>query len=265
MYQESNNNNTISWLKIVVKILLAFLLIILSIKLITIVIDNRNASHVESNMTTNLETMMIVAKEYFNDDTLPSEVGKSVKVTLEDLIKDKKISDVKDAKGNKCDVKESFIKATKLDKEYQIKAYLVCGSETDYLNDLIKIDGNITIKPTTTTTTTSKVEKVTTTTKKKTTTTTTKKKTTKKTTTKKVTTTKKTTQTTTEKKYKVTFNSNGGSTINSVYVKKNEKVSIPTNPVRRGYTFVGWYYYGERFNFDTKIDKDYILIAKWTK
>ena len=90
------------------------------------------------------------------------------------------------------------------------------------------------------------------------------KKTPKKTTTK-VKTTTKTTTATTEKKYKVTFNSNGGSNINSVYVKANQKVSIPNDPVRKGYEFVGWYYYGEKFNFDMKIDKDYILIAKWTK
>ena len=256
MYQESNNSHTIGWLKIVVKILLAFLVLILSVKLISMIIHNRDESQTKNQMQSNLETMMTVAKEYFVEEKLPKEVGSSVKVNLSDLIKDKHIESVKDANGNECSVDESFIKATKLDKEYQLKAYLVCGKDTDYLNEFIKIDNNITIKPETTTTTT---KKNTTTTKKKTTTTT------RKTTTAKRATTKKVTTSTTTKSYKVSFNSNGGSSINTIRVKENGKVKLPEPPVREGYKFIGWYYRGVEFDFNTKIKQDYILIAKWTK
>ena len=273
MYQESNNNNTINWLKIIVKILLVFLLVILSAKLISMVIHNKGNSDTKSNMESNLKIMMTTAKEYFTEENLPKTVGKSAKVDLNSLIKEKLITSIKDNKGNKCNYEESFIKATKLDKEYQIKAYLVCGSETDYLNDFIKfdeIDNNdktttkkpvdtTTKKTTTKKTTSTKVNKTTSTTTKKTTTSTTNNTTTKVTTTKKVTTSKPV------KKYTVTFNSNGGNTINSVKVRAKDKVEIPTNPTRSGYKFIGWYYHGERFDFNTKIEQDYILIAKWIK
>lgn len=259
MYQESNNSHTIGWLKIVVKILLAFLVVILSAKLISMIIHNRDESQTKNQMQSNLETMMTVAKEYFVEEKLPKEVGSSVKLNLSDLIKDKKIESVKDANGKECSVDESFIKATKLDKEYQLKAYLVCGEDTDYLNEFIKIENNITIKPETTTTTTTKKTTTakSTTTKKKTTTTAV--------TTAKKTTTKKVTTSTTTKSYKVSFNSNGGSSINTIRVKENGKVKLPEPPVREGYKFIGWYYHGVEFDFNTKIKQDYILIAKWTK
>ena len=266
MYQE--NNNTINWIKVIVKILLAFLVVILSVKLISLVINNKDKNNVENVMESNLTQMMEVAKDYFEEDKLPKQVGKSTKVDLETLIKDKKISTLKDSKGKECDLNESFIKATRLDKEYQIKAYLVCNKETDYLNEFIKIeDEKITIKATSTTTTkknkTTKkttTKKVTTTTKKKTTTTTVKKPTTtKKTTTKKVTTS------TTAKNYEIKFNSNGGTSVSSVKVKENTKVNVPNEPIRVGYKFVGWYYHGVKFDFNTKVKQDYILVAKWTK
>ena len=130
MYQE--NNNTINWIKVIVKILLAFLVVILSVKLISLVINNKDKNNVENVMESNLTQMMEVAKDYFKEDKLPKQVGKSTKVDLETLIKDKKISTLKDSKGKECDLNESFIKATRLDKEYQIKAYLVCNKETDY-------------------------------------------------------------------------------------------------------------------------------------
>ena len=245
MYQESNN--TISWIKVGVRLLLALLILVLSVKLISLIATNNETNKVETNMNSNLEIMMDVATKYFKDDSLPNKAGESNKILLSQLIKEKLIEEIKDEHGNKCSVEESFIKATKLDKEYQIKAYLVCGKNTDYLNKFIPIkESDITVKPITTTTTT---KKVTTTSKKVT------KTTIKKTTTKKI---------TTIKKYTVTFNSNGGTSTSSQKVKKNGK-AIKTVPVREGYTFVGWYYHGEEFDFNTKINQDYILVAKWTK
>ena len=266
MYQE--NNNTISWLKIVVKILLVFLVVILLLKIVSMFINKNENNKQESTMSNNLTQMMEVAKDYFNEETLPKEVGKSNKVDLNTLIKEKKIDKIKDQDGKECNGTESFIKATKLDKEYQLKAYLVCGEETDYLNDFIPLNDLITIKPSSTTTTTSKKTTAKKTTSKKTTkkkTTTSKTTTTSKKTTSKVTTTKKPTTSTTVKKYSVSFNTNGGGEVIKKTVKENRKVTAPTDPVRPGYKFVGWYYHGVKFDFNTKITQDYILVAKWTK
>lgn len=63
--------------------------------------------------------------------------------------------------------------------------------------------------------------------------------------------------------YKVTFNSNGGSSVSSQTVEKNDTVAEPARPVREGYAFQGWYEGNEEFDFDTKITKDLTLTAKW--
>ncbi len=63
--------------------------------------------------------------------------------------------------------------------------------------------------------------------------------------------------------YKVTFNSNGGSSVSSQTVEKNDTVTEPARPVREGYAFQGWYEGNEEFDFDTKITKDLTLTAKW--
>ena len=45
-------------------------------------------------------------------------------------------------------------------------------------------------------------------------------------------------------------------------------VSALSNPVREGYTFIGWYTdkdYKNKYDFNTKITSDITLYAKWEK
>ena len=63
--------------------------------------------------------------------------------------------------------------------------------------------------------------------------------------------------------FTVTFNSAGGSNVDAVTVKKNEKVGKPTDPTRSDCTFEGWYYNGALFDFDTIIEKSITLVASW--
>ncbi len=65
------------------------------------------------------------------------------------------------------------------------------------------------------------------------------------------------------KKYTVTFDSNGGTSVNSVQVKANEKVEKPRDPTKDGYEFEGWFLEEELFDFDTKIEKNITLVAHW--
>lgn len=67
------------------------------------------------------------------------------------------------------------------------------------------------------------------------------------------------------KEYEVTFDTDGGSTINSITVRKNGRVSQPEDPIKEGYIFDGWYYEDELFDFQTKITSDIILKARWIK
>ena len=69
--------------------------------------------------------------------------------------------------------------------------------------------------------------------------------------------------------YTITFDSKGGSSVDSQTVKKGNKATKPTDPTRNGYTFAGWYKeeaYTNQFNFDTTtITSDRTLYAKWTQ
>ena len=68
--------------------------------------------------------------------------------------------------------------------------------------------------------------------------------------------------------YTVSFNSNGGSVVNSQSVVYNNTATSPAIPTRTGYTFVKWYSNSAltlTFNFTTPITNNITLYAKWTK
>ena len=64
-------------------------------------------------------------------------------------------------------------------------------------------------------------------------------------------------------KYEVKFNSNGGSKVESVTVKKNERVEAPKDPEKEGYVFVEWQLNGKTYDFKNKVTKNMTLKAKW--
>lgn len=67
--------------------------------------------------------------------------------------------------------------------------------------------------------------------------------------------------------YVVTFNSNGGSTVAKKTVNQGNIVSKPTNPIKTGYTFAGWYKDESLktvWNFSNdKVTGNNTLYAKW--
>ena len=65
------------------------------------------------------------------------------------------------------------------------------------------------------------------------------------------------------KKYTVVFDTQGGTPIETVEVKKRDKVDRPSDPTKEGYLFVEWQLDGETFDFDTKIKEDITLVAVW--
>lgn len=66
-------------------------------------------------------------------------------------------------------------------------------------------------------------------------------------------------------KYTISFDTNGGSTIDSQEVIKEGKIIKPTNPTRKGYKFIEWQLDGKTFNFDTVVTKNITLKAIWEK
>ena len=67
------------------------------------------------------------------------------------------------------------------------------------------------------------------------------------------------------KKYKVTFNTDGGSKIESVEVEENKTLEKPENPTKKGYTFDKWMLNNKEYDFDTKVTKDITLKATWKR
>ena len=68
--------------------------------------------------------------------------------------------------------------------------------------------------------------------------------------------------------YTVTFETNGGSTVDDAEVEEGNTVSKPSNPTKNKYRFSGWYTDTEldnKYDFDTPVTESFTLYAKWTR
>ena len=70
----------------------------------------------------------------------------------------------------------------------------------------------------------------------------------------------------------VTFDSNGGGEVESQTIQQGQQVQRPADPVKEGYTFIGWYdkndldnkYYNmPEWNFRYSVTGDMVLVAQW--
>jgi len=66
-------------------------------------------------------------------------------------------------------------------------------------------------------------------------------------------------------KHTVTFNADNGTSNTVVTVNAGDKVTQPTDPVKAGFTFSGWYNGEIKFDFNTAITINVTLTAKWIK
>lgn len=63
----------------------------------------------------------------------------------------------------------------------------------------------------------------------------------------------------------VKFDTQGGSSVNSIKIVKNNVINKPNNPCKNGYTFVEWQLNGKKFNFSTRVNENITLNAVWKK
>ncbi len=63
--------------------------------------------------------------------------------------------------------------------------------------------------------------------------------------------------------YTVTFDSEGGSAVQSQTVYEGSKVTKPSNPTKGDNEFDGWYLNGSKYDFNTAVTRDITLVAKW--
>lgn len=237
MYEDKGFST--NWIKIGLRIISVVLIVLILFKIVDLVGNNRTNVVEKDKMKEKISLLESAGKKHFTENLLPKETGDSKTVTLQELIDENLIDEIKDTKDKVCNTSESNVKVFKLDSEYQFKSTLKCDDYENYLNSFVEIkkevnnNNDVTINPEEKTTTV-----ITKTTKKK---------------------------TTAKKKFTVSFNTNGGSFISDQRVNANEQVVSPGAPKRDGYRFVGWYYHGEKFDLNTKINKDYVLVAKWIK
>lgn len=65
--------------------------------------------------------------------------------------------------------------------------------------------------------------------------------------------------------YKVTFKTNTSEKITSQNILSGNKISIPNQPTRKGYTFTGWKLNGKNYDFNNSVANNIILEASWKK
>ena len=247
MYEESKS--TFNWKGFILKFIIIIIVLVIVINLLPFNKKSRvEQSKVFSN---NMSKLKEVGNNYFNEDNIPKD-EEEVIITLDELVKENKIENLKDKNGNTCDAENSYLKVFKISVGYELEVNLVCGEEKDnsfiYLGCFNKCNSTTTTTTTTKKTTTKKTTKKTTTTSKKTSSS--------------ITTT--TSSTTTRKKgYSVIFNVLGGTKVENQYVLKGYSASMPSVPYKEGYTFAGWYLNDEKYNFNTPVNDNIILIAKW--
>jgi len=124
-------------LKFILIIIIVFLLVWILSKIITPKTDNQKQK-VENNVLSSelfsrkLEKMKIAAINYYTEEKLPKKIGKSDKMTLDEMIKKKLISK-SNKNDNKYDSKKSYIKITKLNNEYLLKINLKTKAKEDHI------------------------------------------------------------------------------------------------------------------------------------
>lgn len=66
------------------------------------------------------------------------------------------------------------------------------------------------------------------------------------------------------KTYSVDFDTNGGTSINTIIISHGGKILRPDDPIKEGHTFVGWQLNGQDYNFNTPVTDNITLTAVWS-
>lgn len=81
----------------------------------------------------NLDELTSLSKIYFKENNLPTQIGTSITVTLEELISQSQINDFTE-NGTLCNTTNSYIKATKVNKkDHNVKIQLDCESSIEFI------------------------------------------------------------------------------------------------------------------------------------
>lgn len=88
----------------------------------------------QSNFADNVDRMRDAAVNYFTNERLPQEIGKTVKITLGEMLNRKLVLPMLDQDGNACNPDASYVEVTKAStEEYIMKVFLSCDGIEDYI------------------------------------------------------------------------------------------------------------------------------------
>lgn len=137
MYEE---NGRFSWTSLFIKIIIIIIFVLFTIWLLSL--STKNATKGLSNSLNvltdniyqeNIDRMKDVGKSYFTTERLPEKVGDVKTLTLASMYDKNLILEVKDKNGKACSAKNSYVSVEKLETEYQMKVYLECGNESNFI------------------------------------------------------------------------------------------------------------------------------------
>ena len=283
----------ISWLKIVgVTALIAIIVVI-----ICLVYPKKDTTLLtQQTYISNITLMKEAGFEYFKGSNLPKEIGDSKRITLDEMIARNLIVEFLDEEGNACNAQNSYVEATKtLENEYEMSIYLSCDNKSDYI--ITSINNEVVCTDCVTTTPPSNEEDNNTNENNTSNNTSNNNSSNNTSSSGSIKPTYnntsnndrpiQVTQTTnvninyvntccpdgnsncndnclTNVYHSVIFDSNGGSVVQTQTVKHGELATYKTT-YRSGYTFLGWYLDGEKYDFATPVTSKITLVAKWKK
>ena len=155
MYEETRNS--IDWKRLFLKVIIAFLIVFIAVKGYTMLKGNDKSKNTQITttketvadskkdstiFTENLEKLREAGEKYFkeNPSKVPTTVGNTTMVTLNDLVANGTIKALRDEDGKTCNGESSYVAATKEEGDTKIKANLVCGDSASYA--LVYMDEN---------------------------------------------------------------------------------------------------------------------------
>ena len=130
MYTEDGERRRFPILSFIAKLVLIIIFVLLLVWLL----PKPNLSGLNDRIfKDNVRDMKEAAENYFTTDRLPQEEGDSVTMTLQEMLDKKLLLPFKDKDGKSCDTQNSYVKITKMEEEYELKVYLKCGKDEDYI------------------------------------------------------------------------------------------------------------------------------------
>jgi len=130
MREEKKNNKGFTLVEVLGTIVILGVVLGISVPLISRAVKKSQLEQME----TQENNVSLVGKNYFldNRDELPKINGATTQVAVSDLVLEGYINEVKDYNNNVCDLVNSYVEVTKIDKgDYDYSTYLYCdGYET---------------------------------------------------------------------------------------------------------------------------------------